>query len=622
MTPVPVEVPGLLKSRLGRRLLGLLVIVLTVCSLLFLAVFVTAYRSRLIGEHARASMQINKLLEASLKNAMLKRDIPGLRAIIGELAQHPDIDTVFILNPAGEIRFSTRPELEGKPFDGSVDGDQATSRFTIVEQSREVLRTVNPVHNEDRCKECHGARAAHPVNGILVVDYAAGSVRGDSWRGAILMASSGFAVLFAALAAVALLLQRRVLRPLGQLANAAGQFAEGKLEERIGFPGDDEVAQLGQRFNAMAGKIDTMIRAVRSNEDFLQRVIDAMPDGVRVIGRDYRIIKVNAAYCRQLGIAPAEALGKPCHLSSHGSASPCSPRLVTCPLEELKAGKPSLKCRHRHLRRDGGELFVEVSAALAVVEQDGKDTECVIESIRDMAEQTEASHQHRLSEIGQIAAGIAHEIHNPLSSIHLALSAIKTDTEKGDGAGLSQYLDIASREIDRCLDVTGRLLRISEPGSGDKALLGLEEIVTGVVALVRYQAEQANVVVRLDAAGHPRVFANESDLGIVVLNLVQNAVHAMPRGGTLTVAMAAVAGKVRVTFADTGVGIPQDDLKRIFWPFWSRRADGSMGSGLGLSIVRAALERMGGTIAVESEVGKGTTFTIELPNPDHEETGS
>lgn len=619
MNPFPAPVAVFLRSRLGRRMLGVLLAVLTVCSLLFLAIFTTAYRDRLIDEHARASMQVNRLLEASLKNAMLKRDIPGLRGIIAELGRQKDIAGVYVLNPEGEVRFTTTDTTPDRILAGPVVPSEALSMMVVTADQRDVLRTINPVANEPRCQACHGDVAEHPVNGILVVDYAAGDVRREAWRGAVLMGLAGGAVLLMALGAVALLLYGRVLRPLDLLSRATTRFVGGDFSTRLALPGSDEVALLGSHFNGMAGSIETMIRALRTSEDFLQRIIDAMPDGVRVIAADYTILKVNAAYCRQLGITAEQALGRPCHASSHHLDAPCSARLVTCPLEELKGGRISLKCRHRHLRADGSELFVEVTAA-AMLEHDGAAVPCVIESIRDQADQAEVSHQHRLSEIGQIAAGIAHEIHNPLSSIHLALGAIASGSTGSSGTTeLDSYIEIANREIDRCLDVTRRLLRISEPAGTETLLLDAGKLVADVVALVAYQARQAKVDIRLEIAGRPRVLVNESDMGIVVLNIVQNAIHAMPGGGTLTISAAADGQVVRFDFADTGVGISKENLHRIFWPFWSKRADGSSGSGLGLSICCAAVDRMGGTISVGSEPGVGTVIHVGVPDADRRE---
>ncbi len=610
-------------SKLGRRFILGLFTALTLTSLVFLAVFVTAYRARLIAEHARASSQVNSLLEASLKNAMLKRDLDGLRAIIHELGTQHEIVSVMIVNPDGEVRFSTAPERVGGQFSAVTTEPteilKPSAKFTTTASGVEVLRTINPVHNEERCGGCHGPAVSHPINGVLVVDYAAHQIREDARNGTLAMALSGAAVLLAALLSLAALLYRYILKPVNALAGATARFAEGDFTSRVETVSkDDELAVLAGRFNLMADRIGQMFGTLKGSENFLQTVIDSVPDGVRVIADDYTILKVNQAYCRQLGITPAEAIGQKCHVSSHRLAEPCSPTIVTCPLVELaRTSAGPLKCRHRHIQKNGEELFVEVIAARAEIVLDGVKRSCVIESIRDLADQASISHEQRLSEIGMLATGIAHEIHNPLSSIHLALRAMQEEiTKAAPGASVQQYLDIADREIDRCIDVTKRLLRISEPASPDLMLTDVRHMLDDVATLLAYQAEQAKVTIVRQYDGFPRILASESDLGIVILNLCQNAIHAMPEGGTLTITAREEHGLVKTSFADTGVGIAPENLQRIFWPFWSKRADGSIGTGLGLSICRATVERLGGSISVESTPGRGTTFHVVIPSAD------
>lgn len=357
-------------------------------------------------------------------------------------------------------------------------------------------------------------------------------------------------------------------------------------------------------------------KGLEGEENFLQHVIDAVPDGVRVIGPDYRVLKVNAAYCRQLGISAEEALGKACYESSHQLDAPCSASLVTCPMEMLKTGKlREVSCVHRHLRKDNSELFVEVHAAVAKLGAEGQNY--IVESIRDLSNQAEASHLQRLSEIGQLAAGIAHEIHNPLWSIQLALSSLRTELALDPSTKATEsYIDIATAEIDRCLNVSRRLLHISEPAQQEPMLLDVGHTIHDVVSLVGYQAELAHVNKQVNIAGEPRIIAAESDFGIVILNLVQNAIHAMPTGGELVVSAGASGGKVLITVTDTGIGIAPENLNRIFWPFWSKRADNSSGSGLGLSICKATVQRMQGNIEVRSKQGSGTTFSVTLPDAD------
>ncbi len=133
-----------------------------------------------------------------------------------------------------------------------------------------------------------------------------------------------------------------------------------------------------------------------------------------------------------------------------------------------------------------------------------------------------------------------------------------------------------------------------------------------------FEAREAKVALVSDVANDLRTIANESDISIIILNLTQNAIHAMPKGGTLTITGRRLGRFVELDFADTGVGIAADDLQKIFWPFWSRRADGNPGTGLGLSIVQAIINRLGGSISVASTEDAGTTFTVKFPDTELE----
>jgi signal transduction histidine kinase/HAMP domain-containing protein len=610
-------------SPLGRRFLLVLSAALTACSLAFLVLFVVAYRARLLHEHTRASVQITELLRASLENAMLKRDLPGLRSIIQDLGHQRDIATVMILNPATVVRFSSDAMLLDQRFADLQAGAQpppgiagSLSVFTRDARGREVLRTFDPVHNQARCTPCHGALAQHPVNGILVVDYPAGGIRRAALGSALLLAAAGGIVLFAVVLSVGTAFVLLVLRPVRRLADVTSRVAAGELGARVRDNGADELALLARNFDTMADRVGDTIERLQSGEAFLQSVIDAMPDAVRVIADDHSILKVNRAYCAQQRVTPADCVGRPCYQSSHARSAPCSPTMVTCPLVELAGpGAATVKCRHRHVDANGRENFVEVSAARAELLLDGVRRHCVIESIRNLADQTRLSHEQRLSEIGQLAAGVAHEIHNPLSSIQLALAAIRDKTLQRQHAqpDIDPYLAIVDREIDRCITVTGRLLRLSEPPAGTPAPVDVDAVVRDVAALVTYQAAQAGVSTRLEIGGRPCAMGSESDLGILVLNLVQNALHAMPQGGTLSIEARDAGGVIDISVSDTGIGIAPEDLPRIFWPFWSKRADGTHGTGLGLAICKATVEQLGGTIDVQSTPGRGSRFLVRLP---------
>ncbi len=176
-------------------------------------------------------------------------------------------------------------------------------------------------------------------------------------------------------------------------------------------------------------------------------------------------------------------------------------------------------------------------------------------------------------------------------------------------------------EVEKCIRVTKRLLDLSQVPSQSLQLVSLSTIIPEVVSLLRYEAEQSQIVIKFDLGQEDlRVFATDSELRMLILNLTQNAFHAMPNGGSLTVEGRHQGHDVAVRITDTGVGIESEVLEHIFEPFYSKRADGIQGTGLGLTICKAIVARYQGRIDVESRVGKGTTFTIEFPKADANRT--
>ena len=231
-------------------------------------------------------------------------------------------------------------------------------------------------------------------------------------------------------------------------------------------------------------------------------------------------------------------------------------------------------------------------------------------------EQVRYSQEQRLAEIGQLATGVAHEIYNPLASVRLGLQFIMK--RHPDGASLDpdtySYLRVVDGAVDRCIEITKRLLNLSQLPSQSTQLVSLSVIVPEVVSLLRYEAEQIGVGITLDlGTSDLRVIATDSDMRMLILNLAQNAFHAMPSGGSFQLRGRIEDGRVLIEAQDTGGGISPTALPRIFDPFFSKRADGIEGTGLGLTICKAIVTRHGGTIQAETEAGHGATFKVSLP---------
>jgi signal transduction histidine kinase len=221
----------------------------------------------------------------------------------------------------------------------------------------------------------------------------------------------------------------------------------------------------------------------------------------------------------------------------------------------------------------------------------------------------------KLAAVGEMAAGIAHELNNPLTSVtgfaELALDDIPEDSET------RKDLEIVMREAVRARDVVRRLLDFARQTESERARASLNEVVDDVVALSRHLIRTSGVTLKLDLEKNlPWVLVDVNQMKQVLLNLIHNALQAMPAGGEMIIATGSAYRDSRdwiiVSVCDTGVGIPKLDQARIFEPFYTTKGNQG-GTGLGLSVTYGIITDHGGQIDVESQPGSGSKFTVWLP---------
>jgi signal transduction histidine kinase len=234
---------------------------------------------------------------------------------------------------------------------------------------------------------------------------------------------------------------------------------------------------------------------------------------------------------------------------------------------------------------------------------------------RQMAElkQTQAQlvQSTKLAAIGELAANIAHEINNPLTSVLGFASFLAERLEPG--SPMLEELSLIQEEASRARDIVRDLLQFSRQSEYLPAMTDLNVVVEQVVGMVRRQgAVDALTVEEVYAPELPLVEMDVSRMKQVFLNIINNAIYAMPDGGTLTLRTAVAGPFVQVEFTDTGGGIVPEHLSRIFDPFFTTKPDVS-GTGLGLSVSLGIVQSHGGTIEVTSELGRGSTFVVKLP---------
>jgi PAS domain S-box-containing protein len=275
-----------------------------------------------------------------------------------------------------------------------------------------------------------------------------------------------------------------------------------------------------------------------------------------------------------------------------------------------------------HQYRRGSRLRILSFIISSLREESGRTIGAVI-TVFDMTEKRQMEEQVRRAEslaaLGELSAGLAHEIKNPLTAIKGFAQLLPS--RLGDGEFLKKFAEVITVQVSRLDDITERLLTFARPDLGEFSMIGVRELVQDALTLVRYQLEEAGLEFRLEVpAGEDiRVSGNPNRLSQVLLNIIINAVHAMQAGGRLVlrigVAEQSLSGTprrsvVRIDCIDTGAGIPREELRKVFNPFFTTKQSGT---GLGLSISYRIVEEHGGTIELRSRPGKGTRVRIVLP---------
>jgi len=224
--------------------------------------------------------------------------------------------------------------------------------------------------------------------------------------------------------------------------------------------------------------------------------------------------------------------------------------------------------------------------------------------------QAQLMQSERMAATGELAAQIAHEINNPLGIIKNYVGIAKMLMPEDDSN--RENLKIVDQEINRTAGIVRRLLKFAKPSTEDIQSVQINQLLEELLALLRGQLFRNKIEVSVELADNlPEVSTSTDQMRQVFLNLIKNAEDAMSDGGKLIVRTQYRKGHVEIVIADTGCGIPPEDVKNIFEPFFTTK--GVKGTGLGLSVSYGIVKNYSGEITVESEPGTGTTFTIQLP---------
>ncbi len=497
---------------------------------------------------------------------------------------------------------------------------------TVLGDSDVALGDVGRVENQARRPEVQEAldrgeawgERVLPSNRQRVLSVAAAFARGGVAAGVVRLSRSlrevdratgdvrrfiAFGSLVALALALALsnVLARQMSSAVAELTDAARRMAQGDLSVRTRLVGHDELAELGHAFDRLAGSLATTLGHLRAERDLQGRILEAMQEGVVVVDRDGRIVLVNPAL-RSMLLIGADAVGKllietvrHAQLQDLLAAAREEPSEASRLEIELPGLKPRRLLVHAASLSGDDDRFLFVLVDVTELRR--------LESLRR-----------------DFVANASHELRTPIAAVRSATETLRSGALDEPRAA-ARFVDIIERNAQRLQSLLEDMLELSKLESNEFKLkrerVELRSVVPIVLALFRERAEKKSV--RLGADLGDCVGAVEGDaraLEHVLSNLVDNAVKYCPAGTRIVVRAELQDDRINLVVSDTGPGIPAEHLPRVFERFYRVDAGRSRelgGTGLGLSIVKHMVEAMRGKVWVESEVGRGSTFTVSLP---------
>lgn len=405
---------------------------------------------------------------------------------------------------------------------------------------------------------------------------------------------------------VAMGLGALILKPIRKLTREVDRIGRGDFEIGGSRSRGDEIGELTSQLQLLGQQLQADRLKMLSEKAQLQQVVDHLEDGIIILTRDRRILFFNKAAEVVVKRPLEEAIGWP-WADTLDPFHPLRPLL-----EHAFEQQASFRNATIVLPRDGGHKEFLVSVFLVT---DARQTMGAMVVVKDLESiktlQSLISYSAKLTALGRLTSGVAHEVKNPLNAMMIHLEILKEKLEV-PSEDVQQSLEVIGSEIRRLDRVVQGFLRFIRPEELRLKLLDLNALLKDLVALVEteWQKEGIQFTFHFDAT-LPLMAVDEELLRQAFLNILLNACQAMPTGGTVYISTEREEWEfVKVSIADTGVGIPPEDIGKIFQLYYTTK---SGGSGIGLSLVYRIVQMHDGSIEVLSEMGQGTTMVIRLP---------
>ena len=407
------------------------------------------------------------------------------------------------------------------------------------------------------------------------------------------------------------------VRPMGVGLELTGQRKDGShvsVEISLSYANTPE-GTIYVGFVTDIGERKRVEEALRRSEAQARAVLEAAGQAIVIADEQGAILSVNRQAETTFGYPRERLIGESIELL-------LPERLRTRHVEHRAAyvRDPHVRPMGRGLdllarRADGSEFPVEISLSYVRTEEGLRVLAFVTDITRRVAMERASRQTERLTALGQLSAGLAHEVNNPIGVMMTRIELMLMDAESNKLPDeVVEDLRVLHRHAQRVATITASLLSFARQSPQERRLIDLNEVVRAVLVLVRRQYERQGVRVHDELAPSlPELLGESNALQQVVLNLVTNAAQAMPAGGDVTITTAVDGRNVRLVVADTGLGIAPEHLPHIFEPFFTTKPSGT---GLGLSVTYGILNDHNATVDVDSVPGRGTRFVVTFPPAD------
>ncbi|MGD0092054.1 MAG: ATP-binding protein [Planctomycetota bacterium] len=590
---------------LGRRISLVVVVIAVILALALQAVGLLVTREHLeqaYRQHAEATVslvapQVEEIMltGSTYRLPPLLRNVSHVHAFLRYVVVALPDGTVLAYECAGGLPGGLAEFVKAR----SERGQQGMVLLNVRAEHEDILHLVKPLEH-GRVGYLHLGFSWSPVDAAL---------RQSCLN---LLAAMIAGLLISAL--VAWVVYRRLMRPVVQLVNAARQFGAGRLDQRVQErPGaHDEAELLAQAFNQMASHLEQHVnelersRAELTGEKLrVQAILDSMVEPVIVAANDSKIIYSNSA-ARSLWL-PQGAPAPEQYAEFHKGLTD-----VLKAFDAVASGRVAREQLRRRFR--DRDLVVLIAPALG---RNGEQLG-VIEITADVTEQIEAeramAHAEKLNVVGQLAAGVAHEINSPLDGAIEASRIIERSA--GDPDKVVRFARAQRDALERIGAIVRTLLTFSRrPRIQERRPVAVSKLLEEAETILKHRLIKQKAALALSGPPHGQLLVDGDELGLVqvLVNLINNAADVTPEGGTIQIAVRATAEQIEISVTDQGPGIPPEVAPRLFTPFFTTKAVGQ-GTGLGLATSRNIVEEHGGRIQfVNLARPWGARFTVCLP---------